>query len=183
MIEVDRLMREIEDDVRRARRKRLLARGGAAEYRDPDIYEQVDIVLRRALDARDHRALLVPDFLSSEPDWQLTTHLRFSSHRPVVGPLLLFIKRRVLLPLNRWLYEYSLENFRRQQKVNTILLACIEELAIENAKLRKGQEGGEGQEGQEGREGQDRQEGRTEPHDGAAESRRSSREARASEGG
>jgi hypothetical protein len=135
VIEVDRLMREIEDDVRRARRKRLLARGGAAEYRDPDVYEHVDVVLRRALEARDHGALLLPDFLNSDPDWQLTTHLRFSSHRPVIGPVLIFIKRRILLPLTRWLYEYSLENFRRQQKLNTILLACIEELAIENAKL------------------------------------------------
>ncbi len=135
-INVDRLMREIEDDVRRARRKRMLARGAAAEYRDPDIYEQVDTILRRALDARDHSALLLPDFLSSDPDWQLTTHLRFASHRPLVGPIILFVKRRILLPLTRWLYEYSLENFRRQQKLNTILLASIEELAIENAKLR-----------------------------------------------
>ena len=131
-------MREIEDDVRRARRKRLLARGGAGEYRDPDIYEGVDIVLRRALEARDHDALLLPDFLSSEADWQLATHLRFTSHRRLVGPWLVFLKRRILLPITRWLYEYSLENFRRQQRLNLILFACIEELAIENAKLRRG---------------------------------------------
>ena len=160
MVEVGRLMREIEDDVRRARRKRLLARGGAAEYRDPEIYEQVDIVLRRALEARDHGALLLPDFLSSDPDWQLTTHLRFSSHRPVIGPVLVFIKRRLILPLTRWLYEYSLENFRRQQKLNTILLACIEELAIENAKLRKGLDGQEGRDRQDGQERRDVQEAR-----------------------
>jgi hypothetical protein len=186
VLEVDRLMREIEDDVRRARRKRLLARGGAAEYRDADIYEHVDIVLRRALEARDHGALLLPDFLSSDPDWQLTTHLRFSSHRPVVGPILIFIKRRIVLPLTRWLYEYSLENFRRQQKLNTILLACIEELAIENAKLRLGQVGREGQvrgEEQEGPVGREAQTTRTEPRDRAAESRRSSGEIRESEGG
>src|SRR5262245_37875442 len=152
-------MREIEDDVRRARRKRLLARGGAGEYRDPDLYEHVDIVLRRALESRDHGALLLPDFLSSDPDWQLTTHLRFSSHRSVIGPVLIFIKRRVLLPLTRWLYEYSLENFRRQQKLNTILLACVEELAIENAKLLKKLEGQEGREGREGREGLEGREG------------------------
>ncbi len=36
----------------------------------------------------------------------------------------------------RWLYEYSLENFRRQRRINTVLFACIEELAIENARLR-----------------------------------------------
>src|SRR5262249_8516584 len=147
VIEVDRLMRELEDDVRRARRKRLLARGGAAEYRNPALYEHVDIVLRRALEARDHGGLLLPDFLSSDPDWQLTTHLRFSSHRPVIGPVLIFFKRRLLLPLTRWLYEYSLENFRRQQRLNTTLLACIEELAIENAKLREWLERREGLQG------------------------------------
>lgn len=136
MLKVDRLMREVEDDVRRARRKRLLARGGASEYRDAEVYERVDRVLRRALEARDHEALLLPDLLDSEHDWQLTLPLRFSSHRPVVGPVILFFKRRVLLPLTHWLYEYSLENFRRQRRLNVVLFACIEELAMENAKLR-----------------------------------------------
>jgi hypothetical protein len=137
ILKVDQLMSEIEDDVRRARRKRLLARGAAGEYRDAGLYEGVDVVLRRALEARDHDALLIPDLLTSEDDWQLSLHLRFSSHRPLVGPLLIFLKRRVLLPLTRWLYEYSLENFRRQRRVNKVLFACIEELALENAKLRR----------------------------------------------
>ena len=137
MLKVDRVMRQLEEDVRRARRKRLLARGGADDYRDAEIYEGVDVVLRRALEARDHDALLLPDLLSSDADWQLTTHLRLSSHRPVIGPVIVWFKRRLLLPLTRWLYEYSLENFRRQQQVNRVLFACVEELAIENAKLRK----------------------------------------------
>ncbi len=136
VLQVDRLMREVEDDVRRARRKRLLARGGASDYRDAELYERVDRVLRRALDARDHDALLLPDLLDTDHDWQLTLPLRFNSHRPVIGPVIIFFKRRVLLPLLHWLYEYSLENFRRQRRLNMVLFACIEELAIENAKLR-----------------------------------------------
>jgi hypothetical protein len=48
----------------------------------------------------------------------------------------IFAKRRVLLPAVRWLYEYSLNNFRRQDRLNQVLFACIEELAIENAALR-----------------------------------------------
>lgn len=136
-VPVDRLMREIEDDVRQMRRTRLLARGGAADYRDPAVYAGVDEVLRRAIDARDHDALLLPDFLSSEADWQLALHLRYASHRPVLGSFLIAVKRRVLLPLMRWLYEFSLENFRRQRRINTVLFACIEELAIENARLRR----------------------------------------------
>jgi hypothetical protein len=136
-VSVDSLMREIEDDVREMRRARLLARGGAGEYRDPAIYAGVDETLRRAIDARDPDALLLPDFLNSDPEWQLALHLRYASHRPVIGPLLIAIKRRLLLPLTRWLYEYSLENFRRQRRINSVLFACIEELAIENARLRQ----------------------------------------------
>ena len=141
----------------------MRARGGAAEYRDPAIYEAVDILLRRALEARDHDALLLPDFLSSESDWKLTTHLRFTSHRPLVGSLLIFIKRRILLPTTRWLYEFSLENFRRQQRLNQILFACIEELAIENARLKQGQGGQGGQVGQAGQGGQGGQARRAAP--------------------
>jgi hypothetical protein len=136
-VPVEQLMREIEDDVRQMRRRRLLARGGAAEYRDPAVYEGVDEVLRRAIDARDHDALLLPDLMSGNPDWQLALHLRYASHRPVIGSFLIGVKRRVLLPLTRWLYEFSLENFRRQRRINAVLFACIEELAIENARLRE----------------------------------------------
>jgi len=130
-------MRDVERDVRHMRRKRLLARGGAADYRDASIYAAVDETLRRAIDARDHDALLLPDFLNSEADWNLSLHLTYASHRPAVGGMLIAIKRRVLLPLMRWLYEYSLENFRKQRRINQVLFACIEELAIENARLRQ----------------------------------------------
>jgi hypothetical protein len=63
--------------------------------------------------------------------------LRLSSHRHTTGGLILFVKRRLVLPLVRWLFEYSQSNFRRQQQLNRILLACIEELAIDNARLRR----------------------------------------------
>jgi hypothetical protein len=55
----------------------------------------------------------------------------------VVGRVILFAKRRILLPMTRWLFEYSQENFRRQQRINAVLFACIEDLAIENARLRR----------------------------------------------
>ena len=129
-------MREIEDRVRDDLRRRLLARGGAPEYQDPDLFRSVDRLLRRAADRPADHALL-PEFLGPESDWQLQTHLRFSSHRPVSGPLVLFVKRRILLPLTRWLYDYTADNFARQERVNRMLVACIEELAIENARLRR----------------------------------------------
>ena len=127
-------MREIEDDVRRVRRERLLAHGGARGYADPAVYASVDALLRRAID---QDTLLLPDLLDGDDDLRLATHLRLTSHRPLLGPLIVFIKRRALLPLTRWLFEYSLDNFRRQQRINHILIGCIEELGIENARLRQ----------------------------------------------
>ena len=136
-VSVERLMHEISDDLRGERRERALARGGPAEYRDPEIFAAVEGVLRRAVESRDLDASLIPALLEDEEDSRLQTHLRFSSHRPLTGPVIIFIKRRILLPVMRWLYEYSLENFRRQQQVNRILFACLEELAIENARLQR----------------------------------------------
>ena len=79
----------------------------------------------------------MPEFLGPESDWRLQTHLKFSSHRTIAAPIVVFVKQRILLPLTRWLYEYTAGNFRRQERVNRMLVACIEELAIENARLRR----------------------------------------------
>jgi hypothetical protein len=136
IIRVEPLMREIEDRVRDDVRRRLLARGGAPEYQDPEVFRAVDRLLRRAVDRPEEHALL-PEFLGPESDWRIETHVRFSSHRPVIGPLVLFVKRRILLPLTRWLYDYTTDNFQRQERVNRMLVACIEELAIENARLSR----------------------------------------------
>jgi hypothetical protein len=137
VISVEQVMREIEDDLRRERRLRLLGRGGPVEYRDADLFAAVEGILRRGVEGRDHDAILLPDLLADQDEWRLQTHLHFTSHRRVLGPVIIWFKRRVLLPMMRWLYEYSLENFERQQRVNRILFACIEELAIENARLRQ----------------------------------------------
>jgi plasmid stabilization system protein ParE len=133
---VARLMREIEDEVRELRRSRLVARGGPDDYEDEALFAIVERVLRRAVEERDGNALLIPELLDREPDWDLRLPLQFSSHRGAAGAFIVFVKRRVLLPLMYWLYHYSRENFRRQQRVNRALFAAIEELAIENARLR-----------------------------------------------
>ena len=130
-------MRDLEDQIRLDRRARMLARGGASDYEDPEVFAGVEGLFRRVLDMRDLDALLLPAVLDDPEDYTLQLRLRYASHRPVIGPVLIFIKRRILLPMMRWLYEYSLENFRKQQRVNRLLFACIEELAIENARLRK----------------------------------------------
>jgi len=128
-------MKEVEGAARRDRRERLVA-GGAAGYSDPEQFAEVDEVLRRAVE-RSNGTILLPEVLPDDEEWRLDTSLRFSSHRPVIGPAIVFVKQRLLLPLVRWLVDYNRDNFRRQQRVNRLLAACIEELAIENARLRR----------------------------------------------
>ena len=69
---------------------------------------------------------------------RLQTAMRYQSHRGAgVAATVIFIKRRVLMPMFRWLFEYSRDNFERQRRVNDVLFACVQELAIENARLRR----------------------------------------------
>jgi hypothetical protein len=51
--------------------------------------------------------------------------------------VILFFKRRIILPLVRWLFEYNRDNFERQRRVNAVLFACVQELAVESARLRQ----------------------------------------------
>jgi hypothetical protein len=64
--------------------------------------------------------------------------MRYQSHR-AKGPasVLIFLKRRLLMPVFRFLYEYSRDNFERQRRVNQVLFACVQELAVETARLRQ----------------------------------------------
>ena len=136
-LRVDAVMGDIEREVRTRLRRHLIKRGGAAEYEDEALFDAVHAVLTRAVDERNLDAMLLPELLDSDVEWRLRTHLELSTHRPAVGRFILFAKRRLLLPVTRWLFEYSQENFRRQDHLNRVLFACIEELALENARLRK----------------------------------------------
>ena len=60
------------------------------------------------------------------------------SHRGAgTASFVIFLKSRLVMPVVRWLFEYSRDNFERQRRVNAVLFACIQELAIENAALRR----------------------------------------------
>jgi hypothetical protein len=142
-VRVDAVMGEIERDVRDRLRRHLVKKGGAADYQDGAIFDAVYALLDRAVDGRNLDATLLPELVDGDVDWRLQTHLALTTHRPALGRLILFAKKKLLLPLTRWLFEYSQENFRRQDHLNRILFACIEELAIENAHLRRQRDTGE----------------------------------------
>jgi hypothetical protein len=131
------LMREMQEEVRSERRRRLLKQGASQVLADPAIFEAVEEILRRGIAERPDGGLFLPDLLSDEEEWLLDNKpLAITSHRKIVGPIIVFLKRRIALPITRWLYEYMFDNLRRQQRINALLFACIEELAIENARLR-----------------------------------------------
>jgi hypothetical protein len=136
VVRVAPLMRQIESDARSTIRRRLATHGMPA-YNDEQLFEQVRATLQHAADGRDLRVLLLPELLGDDVEWSLEPNLKLSSHRPSTGGAILFVKRRILLPLTRWLFEYSQDNFRRQERLNRVLLSCVEELAVENARLRR----------------------------------------------
>ena len=41
------------------------------------------------------------------------------------------------MPVLRWFYEFSRDNFERQRRINQVLFACVQELAIEVAQQRR----------------------------------------------
>jgi hypothetical protein len=127
-------MTDIQARVRAQLRARLKA-AGATEFSDDQLFADVDAIFRQALSNDDPGALVLPALLSDDAQPELS--LRLASHRGGLGAAIVFVKRRILLPLTRFLFEYTLENFRRQHRTNLALMACLQTLAIENARLRR----------------------------------------------
>ena len=131
-------MAELHERVRGRLRERLLSHGASRDFEDPALFAEVERILQSATATGDSQVLLLPELLGDRDTWRLQTALRFQSHRASgIASIILFIKRRLLMPIMRWLYEYSRDNFERQRRVNDVLFACVQELAIENARLRR----------------------------------------------
>ena len=130
-------MTELQGRVRERLRQQLLRHGASRAFDDPAVFDAVDTMLRAAANASAPSALLLPELLGDPETWRLDTAVRYQSHRAAAGPILIFIKRRLLMPVLRWLFEYSRDNFERQRRMNDVLAACVQELAIETARLRQ----------------------------------------------
>jgi hypothetical protein len=135
-VSVDAVMADVQSRVRERLRLHLV-RHGAAAFEDPVLFAEVERLLRSSIEAGDSRALVLPELLGDPGTWRIETAMRYDSHRPqAAAAAVLFVKRRLLMPLFRWLFEYSRDNFERQRRVNQVLFACVQELAMENARLR-----------------------------------------------
>ena len=130
-------MAELRGRVREKLRQQLLEHGGSAAMHDPEIFAEVERVLQSATSVGDASALVLPELLGDPDTWRLQTAMRYRSHRGRAGGALIFLKRRVMMPVLRWLFEYSRDNFERQRRVNQVLFACVQELAVETAQLRQ----------------------------------------------
>ena len=128
---------ELRERVRARLRARLVHGGGSPAFQDPNLFADVEQLLQRATQTADAQALLLPELLGDPETWRLAVAMRYQSHRGgAAASLMIAVKRRLLMPLLRWLFEYSRDNFERQRRVNEVLFACVQELAIENARLR-----------------------------------------------
>ena len=127
-------MAEVRARVRAEVRARLV-RSGVTEFQDEATFLTVERLLSRALDQRERQLLLLPELLDDEDDWRVNPSLRLSSHRPIAGNAIVWLKQKLVLPVTRWLYDYSRENFARQERLNFVLMACLQQLLIENARL------------------------------------------------
>ncbi|MBA3949411.1 MAG: hypothetical protein H0X44_05630 [Acidobacteria bacterium] len=136
------MMAELRDEMHARLRGELLRRGASPALEDAPLYAQVDRILSEATERADPGALLLPELLGDPAEWRLEPTLMIRSHRGrFAAAVIAGVKRRLLLPALRWLFEYSQSNFLRQQRVNHVLFACVQQLAIENAALRRDLEG------------------------------------------
>jgi len=133
-IATEDVMAEVRARVRADLRARLV-RSGVREFEDETLFLAAEQLLERALQRSDRPLLLLPELLDDEDDWRVNPTLKLWSHRPIAGRVIVWFKRRLVLPVTRWLYDYSRENFARQERLNFVLMACLQQLAVENARL------------------------------------------------
>jgi hypothetical protein len=137
-VPVEPIVAELRERVRERLRHELLLHGASPALEDPVVFAHVEELLREATRRKRDRALLLHEYLGDPATWRLEPALELGSHRGAfVASLLLGVKRKVLLPVLRWFFEYTHDNFVRQQHVNEVLFAVVQELAIQNAELRR----------------------------------------------
>jgi hypothetical protein len=137
-VAVDDVMSDLRGRVRERLRLQLVRSGAAPAFDDPAIFADVESLLQRATDVGDGDVLLLSELLGDPDAWRLQTAMRYQSHRSAGGAaVIIFLKQRILMPVLRWLFEYSRDNFERQRRVNRVLFACVQELAVETARLRQ----------------------------------------------
>jgi hypothetical protein len=99
-------MTELHGRVRERLRAQILASGGSPDFEDPELFGDVEALLHTAASTFDSTKLILPEILGDPDTWRLSTTMRYQSHR-TKGPasVLMFVKRRVLMPVGRGKYR------------------------------------------------------------------------------
>ncbi len=140
-VKVDAVMAELQEQIRARLRDELVLHGASPALAEPAVFADVERILRRATRTPDGRSLLLPELLGDPSGWRLEPAMTIGSHRgPLAASVIRGIKQRVIMPAMRWLFEYTHDNLARQKRVNEVLFACVQELAIQNAVLRRDME-------------------------------------------
>jgi hypothetical protein len=137
-VPVEPIMDELRERIRERLRHELLLHGASPALQDPAVFAHVEELLREATRRKHDRSLLLHEYLGDPAGWRLEPALKLGSHRGAfLSGMLLGVKRKVLLPVLRWFFEYTHDNFARQKHVNEVLFAIVQDLAIQNAELRR----------------------------------------------
>jgi hypothetical protein len=104
-VSADAVMSELQARVRERLRQQLLDHGASRAFEDPALFADVERLLQRAAQTGESSALVLPELLGDPDSWRLQTAMRYGSHRtPTAGGAMIFIKRRLLMPVLRWLF-------------------------------------------------------------------------------
>jgi len=133
----EQVMSELQGRVRERVRSELVRHGASAALEDPALFAEIDALLRAAIERSQPSALLLPELLGDPSTWRLETAIKYQTHRGPAGAPIVFVKQRLLMPILRWFYEFNRDNFERQRRINQVLFACVQELAIETTRLRR----------------------------------------------
>ena len=85
------ILSDIHGRVGERVRAELVRNGASDALRDPAIFEEVDAVLRAAIDRSKPSALLLPELLGDPATWRLETALKYQSHRGGAGGAIIFV--------------------------------------------------------------------------------------------
>ncbi len=121
----------IMEDIKKSIRERIITSTSA----DADILREIDDTFRHAVSLENTDNLFLSRYMRYNEDWCIDKPFIHTSHRRFIGPVIVFIKKILITPLTRWLFLYTSERFKRQQRNNEILLAYAESLTIKHFEL------------------------------------------------
>lgn len=134
MVSTEAVMDEVRARVRAELYARMVHKGSGDDFDSRAVFDAVDELITRALAHDDVNGQIIAARVA--PPWQPSLSLDVASHRAgMAGRTIELAKSRLVMPVVRFLFEHVSENFRRQQRLNLALMACLQTLAADHVRL------------------------------------------------